>query len=81
MKSDTYADFVISSDEIGKHAAGHGMAVTVEGDGKLFHRRCIKMPVNGSGQIRDSILVGELDGVRVYVKPGHIIVTRRDLKL
>lgn len=84
-KSDDYADFAISEDESGKHAVGHGMVVTVDGDGRIFHRRCIKMPmgqVSEEFQKRDSILVAEVDGVRVFIKPpGNIIVTKKDLML
>jgi hypothetical protein len=40
------------------------------------------MPMGQGVQLRDSILVAELDGVRAYIKPpGNIIVTKRDLKL
>lgn len=81
MKSSDYADFEISEDGGSKHATGHGLALTVEG-GEIFHRRCIKMSANGSEQKQDSMLVCDLDGVRVYIKPpGHIIVTKRNLKL
>ena len=81
MKSSTFADFEISEDSTGKHAVGHGMALTVE-DGKIFHRRVIKKGIHDGGEFRDSILVAELGDVRLYIKPpGNLILTRRNLRL
>jgi hypothetical protein len=82
QKSESFADFEIISDADGKHAVGHGLAVTCDPQGRMFHRRAIKMQIGNGQQTHDSMLVAEIDGVRVFIKPpGHIVITRKDLKL
>jgi hypothetical protein len=70
---------VIHKDEQGVyHGTLGGAVVSVYDGGKAFMRRAIKG--FGSPNARQvEWLVGELDGVRVYVKDGHVIVTKRDL--
>ena len=47
--------------------------------GKAFFRRSIKLNACTGEQRRTEWLVGELDGVRVYVCGRNVIVTREDL--
>lgn len=62
-------------------AVGDGLSLTVRG-GRLFHRKAIKMDAQGNETRRLSMLVGELDGVRLYVcDEGRMVLTREDLKL
>lgn len=82
MKSETFAEFQLSKDRMGKHATGHGLVVTADGQSNICHRRCIRIHTDGRPSEHDSILRCELNGVKVYVKPpGNIIVTTEDLKL
>lgn len=53
------------------------VSLTIEGDGKAFKRTFIK-PAKG---YKHRILVGELDGVRVYIDGNRVVMTMRDLYL
>lgn len=70
---------MIHRDEDGVHHGTLGTAMlSVYDGGRAFMRRAIKG--FGGGNARQvNWLVGELDGVKVYVKDGHIIMTKKDL--
>jgi hypothetical protein len=70
---------LIHKDENGVHHGTLGGAMlSVYDGGRAFMRRAIKGL--GSANARQvDWLVGELDGVRVYVKDGHVIMTKADL--
>ena len=56
------------------------LSVLPDGETKAFMRNAKKVGA-GNGELRDHIrvLVGELDGVRVYVQGIRVILTRQDL--
>jgi len=56
------------------------LCVMDDGDNKIFKRRSIKLNV-ANGKAIDSVLIGELEGVRVYIKDSNIILTKQDLYL
>lgn len=80
-------DWDIKDTEEGKVAISPDSCLIVRGEGaKIFKRNGIKMPLsNGgvSGHVR--VLVGELDGVRVYIRRRafaatfEIILSKEDL--
>ncbi len=77
-----WQDFEISQDADGAwHAVNGLLSVTVLPDGKarLFHRREIR-PFAKPPR-KDSALVAELDGVRVFIRGTHIVVTKQNLSL
>ena len=54
------------------------LVILPDGESRLFKRRAIKK-CEGKETKFDSILIGELDGVRVYVRDNQIIMTKQDL--
>jgi hypothetical protein len=77
-----YEDCKITEDEDGiKHAASvHGvLSVLPDGETRVFMRNAIKMGIAGGESGRFRMLVGELDGVRVYVCGDKVTLTKRDL--
>ena len=76
-------NYALSTDENGNQTAINAInTVTVLNDGKskLFQRRAIKGVGSGEPSF-ETCLVGELDGVRVYVKGSSIVLTKQDLNL
>ena len=63
-----------------KHAvrASDQMALTVAG-GKIFHRCARKIPMDKRPSYEVAWLVGELDGVRVYISGNNLIMSKEDL--
>ena len=59
------------------------LSVLPDGETRVFHRNAIKFAVgeggdpNRGGSYR--MLVGELDGVRVYVMGNKVILTKQDI--
>lgn len=79
-----FADFQISQDPDGaRHAVSPELAVTVlpDGESKIFHRNAIKKNSATGETTHLRALVAELNGVRVYIMGGHIIVTTQDMYL
>jgi hypothetical protein len=70
---------LIHKDEDGVwHGTLGGVMLSVYDGGIAKMRRAIKG--FGSANARPvEMIYGELDGVRVYVKDGHIIMTKKDL--
>lgn len=56
------------------------LSIMPDGETKLFKRRAIKTTTGKETEF-DTVLIGELDGVRVYVKNGAIVLTKQDLYL
>jgi len=76
-------NYTLSTDEEGhKHGINsiNTLAVLNDGKTKLFQRRAIKGVGSGDTTF-ETCLVGELDGVRVYVKGNSIVLTKQDLQL
>ena len=61
----------------GYHEPGD-VSMSVVG-GRMFFRRSIKLNPRTGEQRRTEWMVGELDGVRVYVIGRNVIVTKEDL--
>lgn len=63
------------------HAVSSDIQLTIlpDGEARAFNRNALKMEAGNERHIR--CLVGELDGVRIYVKGSHIIMTKQDLYL
>ena len=81
-----YEDCKITEDEDGtKHATSvQGiLSVMPDGETKVFMRNFIKLAMGTGGDPnrggRHRVLVGELDGVRVYVIGAKVILTKQDL--
>jgi hypothetical protein len=77
-----YDDCKITEDEDGiKHATSiQGiLSVLPDGETKIFMRNFIKMGIGGNPSSKHRWLVGELDGVRVYVCGNKITLTKQDL--
>ena len=72
---------IVKGDAGDWHASNSSIAMTVQG-GRLFKRNAIKQ-AGSPGAFKVQWLVGELDGVRVYVKDTgeavHLIMTKADL--
>lgn len=68
----------ITRDEQGVHVALPESSLSVLGEGNAFLRNGIKPWAKG-GEQRTRWIVGELDGVRVYVNGPHVILTKQDL--
>ncbi len=84
-----YEDCKASEDEDGtKHltSAQGILSVLPDGETRVFMRNFIKMPMGRQDpdkppvQTRHRWLVGELDGVRVYVVGLKVILTKQDLR-
>lgn len=76
-----YEDCEITQDGDGvKHATSLDGIVSVVPDGetKLFLRNA-KRPFAEEGRRHVRVIVGELDGVRVYVLGNRVIMTKQDL--
>lgn len=76
-------NYTLSTDDEGhRHGINSINSLTVLNDGKtkLFQRRAIKGVGSGNPTF-ETCLVGELDGVRVYVKGTSIVLTKQDLNL
>jgi len=76
-------DYKLSQDPDGtRHGINPRNSLTIlpDGETRLFQRRAIK-GVGGENVTFDSCLVGELNGVRVYVKDNSIVLTTQDLML
>lgn len=77
-----YDDCKITEDEDGvKHATSiQGvLSVLPDGETKVFMRNFIKMGFGGKPSGKHRWLVGELDGVRIYVNGNKFILTKQDL--
>lgn len=77
-------NFTLSQDADGaRHAVSPELAVTVlpDGDSKMFHRNAIKKNATTGETVHLRALVAELNGVRVYILDGHIVMTTQDLYL
>ena len=56
------------------------ITVLNEGNIKLFMRNGIKVALDNNEEMsRSRWVVGELDGVRVYIQDDHIVMTKQDL--
>ena len=75
-------EYEISEEDGIKTAKNPLMSLTIlkDGQSKIFKRRAIK-EVGGGSPSYHTALVGELDGVRVYIKDGDIILTKQNLRL
>lgn len=76
-------NYVLNEDEDGnKHAVNPMNTVTVLNDGeiKMFQRRAIKNVGSGESTF-ETCLVGELNGVRLYVKGNSMVLTTKDLQI
>ncbi|MDE3036956.1 MAG: hypothetical protein KGJ21_00665 [Pseudomonadota bacterium] len=76
--------FTLSQDADGaRHAASPELAITVlpDGESKMFHRNAIKKNSASGEAVHLRALVAELNGVRVYIMDGHMIITTQDLYL
>lgn len=74
-------EFKLTQDPDGtRHAINPVTQLTIlpDGDTKLFNRRFIE-GVGGGNPTFDSCLVGELNGVRVYLHGNSIVMTTQDL--
>ena len=58
---------------------GQTVIVLPDGESKLFKRRTVRLREGDDEAQEDCWLVGELDGVRVYVEGNHIVMTRANL--
>ena len=56
----------------------NNLHVLPDGETRIFKRRIIKKAGSSNPEFR-TILVGELDGVRVYVRGNDIVLSKRDL--
>lgn len=71
-------DVVVERHPEVEHAAREdGVVLSVVG-GRVFCRNAIKLRRDGSRE-HVRVMVGELDGVRVYVHGDSVILTREDL--
>lgn len=70
--------YEIEHNEAGALATDGGKRVVVDG-GKAFNRRAIKKHLKTGETEHLSLLVCDLDGVRVYVNGDKITVTKQDL--
>lgn len=76
-------EYVIVEDEDGVIVATNPLnTLTVLPDGKtkVRKRRSIHMHKQGDERF-ETVLFGELDGVRVYIKGNQIILTKQNLRL
>lgn len=76
--------FTLSQDADGaRHAVSPELAITVlpDGESKMFHRNAIKKNSATGETVHLRALVAELNGVRVYIMDGHMIITTQDLYL
>lgn len=67
-----------------KHSVTPHFTLTVIPDAPdcaIFARNGIKMPITGGRTVHHRALVGQLDGVRVYIQKGSIVMTKQDLYL
>lgn len=74
-------DYKFSVDEDGVRKATNplnNLVVLNDGETKIVQRRIIRV---GAKAGFDSILIGSLDGVKVYIKGNDIILTKQDLLL
>ncbi len=77
-------DFTISQDAGGaRHAISEDLAITVlpDGESRLFHRNAIKKNTQTGETTHHRALVAELNGIRLYVIGGHLVLTTQDLYL
>jgi hypothetical protein len=76
------SDFDLNvSDPVHKTATGTFFNLSVVGDGsEVFHRRAIKLLPDGQ-RVNDSMLVGRLNGVSLYIKDNELVLTTADLYL
>jgi len=58
-----------------------GTVRVIEERGRLFQRRAVKLDLSGGSTTTDTVLIAELDGVKVYVHGADIVITRHELKL
>jgi hypothetical protein len=76
--------FTLSQDADGaRHAVSPELALTILPDGKstMFHRNAIKKNTTTGETAHLRALVAELNGVRVYIMDGHMVMTTQDLYL
>lgn len=66
-----------------RHAVSADMVVTIlpDGESKLFHRNAIKKSTQTGETTHLRALVAELNGVRMYLLGGHIVLTTQDMYL
>jgi hypothetical protein len=58
---------------------GQTLVVLPDGESRIFKRRVLRLQEETTELQEDCWLVGELDGVRVYVEGNHIVMTRANL--
>jgi hypothetical protein len=76
--------FDIRQDEDGaRHAVSPELVVTVlpDGESQIFHRNAIKKNTATGETTHVRALVAQLNGVRMYLVGGHIVLTTQDLYL
>lgn len=76
-------NYELSVDDDGvRHAVNalNSVSVLPDGASRLFQRRAIGR-IGSSAPVYDTVLVGELNGVRVYVHGNSIVLTTQDLRL
>ena len=80
--ADDPLEFELSESEGIKTAVNPALSISVlpDGETKIFKRRAIK-GVGGGNPTYHTMLVAELDGVRVYVRDNDIVITKQDLRL
>ena len=78
---EVFEDFQISEDDVGKHATSPLWTVTVlpDGESRIAHRRCIEKNMKTGRTEKRSVLYAELDGVRVYIRGFHVVITKQKL--
>lgn len=66
-----------------RHAVSTDLVVTIlpDGESKLFHRNAIKKNTATGETTHIRALVAELNGVRMYLLGGHIVLTTQDMYL
>jgi len=60
---------------------GLNLIINNDGDSRAFNRKAIKLALDGKENRREGCLVGELNGVRVYIRGGSVLMTTQDIKL
>jgi len=70
---------MIERNEEGEHITTADTQLSVLDGGRIFHRKAIRMHFKTGETEQICWTVGELDGVRVYIKEGHLIMTKQDL--
>lgn len=70
---------MIKRDDTGEHISTDDIQLSVLDGGRIFQRKALRMHLKTGETENICWIVGELDGVRVYIKEGHLIMTKQDL--